>query len=49
MRRFRRHGRDATKPVGRWSHTRIVASGAHVEHWLNGLKVVDYEMWTDDW
>ncbi len=32
---------DATKPVGEFNHTRIVLRGDHVEHWLNGTKVVD--------
>lgn len=41
--------RDATRPVGEWNHTRIVVRGAHVEHWLNGVKVVEYEAWTDGW
>lgn len=40
---------DAVKPVGEWNTVRIVAKGAHVEHWLNGKKVVDYEMWSADW
>src|SRR5258706_1126869 len=26
------------KPLGEWNATRIVANGAHVEHWLNGVK-----------
>jgi hypothetical protein len=37
------------KPAGEWNSTRIVARGAHVEHWLNGQKVVEYEMWSPDW
>ena len=37
------------KPVGEWNRTRIVARGAHVEHWLNGVKLVEYELWSPDW
>jgi hypothetical protein len=37
------------KPVGEWNHTRIVVNNGHVEHWLNGDKVVDYQLWTDEW
>ena len=37
------------KPVGEWNATRIVARGAHVEHWLNGAKLVEYELWSPDW
>jgi len=37
------------KPAGEWNTTRIVADGAHVEHWLNGQKVVTYELWSADW
>ena len=37
------------KPVGEWNVTRIVAKGAHVEHWLNGFKLLEYELWSPDW
>jgi hypothetical protein len=37
------------KPVGQWNETRITAKGAHVEHWLNGTKAVEYELWSPDW
>ncbi|HYK57710.1 MAG TPA: DUF1080 domain-containing protein, partial [Flavisolibacter sp.] len=37
------------KPVGEWNHTRIVVDKGHVEHWLNGTKVVDYQLWTEEW
>ena len=37
------------KPVGDWNQTRIVAQGAHVEHWLNGFKLLEYELWSPDW
>lgn len=37
------------KAVGEWNMTRIIAKGAHVEHWLNGTKAVAYELWSPDW
>lgn len=37
------------KPAGEWNKARIVVDGAHVEHWLNGRKVVTYELWSPDW
>jgi opacity protein-like surface antigen len=33
--------RDATRPVGEFNHSRLVVKGDAVEHWLNGVKVVD--------
>ena len=37
------------KPLGQWNQTRILVNGAHVEHWLNGVKVVEYEWGGQDW
>ena len=37
------------KPIGQWNATRIIARGPHVEHWLNGVKLVEYELWSPDW
>ncbi len=40
---------DVTKPVGEWNETRIVAKGHHVEHWMNGTKLLEYEIGGEDW
>ena len=37
------------KPIEEWNTTRIIVNGPHVEHWLNGTKVVEYELWSDQW
>jgi hypothetical protein len=37
------------KPAGEWNAVRLVVNGNHVEHWLNGQKVVDYELGSPDW
>lgn len=35
---------DVTKPVGEFNQSRLIVTGNHVEHWLNGRKVAAYEL-----
>ncbi|MEP7346763.1 MAG: DUF1080 domain-containing protein [Gemmatimonadaceae bacterium] len=37
------------RAAGQWNATRIICRGPHVEHWLNGTKIVEYELWSADW
>jgi hypothetical protein len=34
------------RPVGQWNSSRIVFRGNHGEHWLNGAKIVDFDLGT---
>ena len=47
------HPADTTKkvlqPVGQWNHTKIIVNRGHVQHWLNGKKIVDFQAWTPEW
>ncbi len=36
------------KPVGEYNLAKLIVKGAHVEHWLNGNKVLEYEMGSDE-
>ena len=35
---------DMTKPVGQFNHARIVVDHGKAQHWLNGMKVAEYEI-----
>jgi hypothetical protein len=41
--------RGVVRPAGEWNEARIVVQGAQVEHWLNGQRVVRYELGSRDW
>ena len=40
---------DLSRPAGKWNSGRILVDGQHVEHWLNGIKVLEYELGSVDW
>ncbi|MBX2926945.1 MAG: DUF1080 domain-containing protein [Saprospiraceae bacterium] len=40
---------ETVKPAGEWNRVRLVVNKGKLEHWLNGRKVVETEMWTDQW
>ena len=37
------------RPAGQWNQVRIVAKGKHLEHWLNGKRVVVCDLGSDDY
>ena len=41
--------RGVVRAVGEWNSVRLLVNGNHVEHWLNGRKVVEYELGSADW
>lgn len=40
--------RGVVKEAGQWNSSRIVVRGTHVEHWLNGQKLFEYEYGSPD-
>lgn len=41
--------KDVTRPVGFFNEARIVVRGDHVEHWLNGTKLLEYTWGGEEW
>lgn len=37
------------KPVGEWNSSTIIFNNGHVEHWLNGEKIVEFQAWDAKW
>ena len=40
---------DVTKPVGEWNSILLIVKGNHIQHWMNGQKLVAYEIGSPDW
>ena len=37
------------RPAGQWNSTLIVVNGSRVQHWLNGQRLLEYELGSPDW
>jgi hypothetical protein len=40
---------DVVNPFGTWNTGRLVVTGSHVEHWMNGRLIVTYDLKSPDW
>jgi hypothetical protein len=40
---------DVTRAVGAWNQVRIIVTAANVEYWLNGTRIVQYQIGSADW
>ena len=41
--------RGVVRPAGEWNTARVLVRDGRVEHWLNGERVVEYELGSEDW
>lgn len=37
------------KPANQWNSSLIVVKGNHVQHWMNGQKLLEYDLLSPDW
>jgi hypothetical protein len=41
--------RGAVRPAGEWNDARVLLDGSRGEHWLNGVKLFEFEIGSPDW
>lgn len=41
--------KQKVKPAGEWNTSKIVFDNGHVEYYMNGVKTIEFEAWTEDW
>ncbi|MFM2267367.1 MAG: hypothetical protein RL757_808 [Bacteroidota bacterium] len=41
--------KETVKAAGEWNQAKLVIKNGAVEHWLNGVKVVNFQMFDDNW
>jgi hypothetical protein len=41
--------KDVTRPFGEWNEGRIACKGTVIQHWLNGVKVIDFDYTDPRW
>lgn len=46
---FTANKKKRLNPAEEWNSTKIVFDHGHVEHWLNGEKIVEFEAWSEEW
>jgi hypothetical protein len=37
------------RPADQWNSTRIIVNGSNVQHWMNGQKLLEYDLGSPDW
>jgi hypothetical protein len=40
---------NVARPAGEWNEVRLIVNKGHVEHWMNGHKVLEYDLGSTDW
>jgi hypothetical protein len=40
---------EVVNPAGEWNEARLLVDGDQVEHWLNGVKIVEYTLGSPEW